>query len=475
MRSRSLAAWAAAWCAALGLAVMQQGCGGGVGSGGTGMSEGVAQGTVNGFGSVIVDGNRFDDSQVPTLEENEPGVLTQTESRLGERVELEYDAAGVARRVVVQSALVGAVEVVSAPAGFTVLGQPVAVNTDARHGPVTQFAGGYAGVASMQAGDAVEVHGFVVRVGAGFSIQATRVEKRQALPAHLKLTGLASDVGPADFRLGPVVVGTATANLLPQGRTLADGQLVSVLVAADSLQASAGAPPRWRAVQVRIRSLDAVGSEVYVSGVISAFDPLGFGFDLDGTRVSYAGALVSPSGSTLLDGLYVQVRGVVSAEGAVRATGVKIRDGRSEAEAELKGTVDAYDAATKRFVVRGVSVDASRAVIEQCPGGTLADGLYVSVEGSLDATTVIAKSVHCEAESGDATVEREGVAESVDAAGQVFVLRLASGTPLNVRWTSSTYFSNVTVATLAGQSVEVEGRLVEGVLVAQKVSVEIGD
>jgi hypothetical protein len=472
MRSRSLAAWAVAWCAAFGLAVMQ-GCGGGVGSGGTGMSEGVAQGTVSGFGSVIVDGDRFDDSQVPTLEETEPGVLTQTEARLGERVELEYDRSGAARRLMVQSALVGAVETVDAPSGFTVLGQSVVVNNEPRRGPVTQYAGGYTGLGSVQAGEAVEVHGFVVRSGSGYSIQATRVKKRTALPAYVKVTGLASDVGPADFRLGALVVGTATATVLPEGRSLAGGQLVSVLAAADTLKpAQAAAPVRLRAAQVRIRSLGAVGTEVYVSGVISAYVPREFGFDLDGSRISYPGAVVSPAGSVLLDGLYVQVRGVVTGEGTIRATAVKLRDGRSESEAELKGTIVAYDAATERFVVRGVSVDASRAKIEECPGGKLADGLYVSVEGSLDATTVIAKSVHCEGESDDATIERKGVAGSVDSVAQRFVLQPGSGSPLNVSWTSSTYFKNVTVATLAGQSVEVEGKVIDGVLVAQKVSVK---
>lgn len=474
MRSRSLAAWAAAWCAALGLAVMQ-GCGGGVGSGGTGMSEGVAQGTVNGFGSVIVDGNRFDDSQVPTLEENEPGVLTQTESRLGERVEVEHDADGVARRVMVRSALVGAVETVGAPTGFTVLGQQVVVNTLAVHGPVTQFGGGYTGIGSVRAGEAVEVHGFIVRTGKGFSVQATRVEKLPALPAFLKVTGLASGVGPAEFRLGSLVVGTATAALLPEGAVLTDGQVVSVLAAAGTLQASPAAPPRLRSAQVRIHSVGVVGTEISASGVISAFDPLSSSFDLDGVRVNYAGAVVSPSGSALVDGLYVQVRGVVTGEGAIQASGVTLRDGRSQAEAELKGNVDAFDATTKRFVVRGVAVDASRAEIEECAGGVLADGLYVSVEGSLDATMVIAKSVHCEGEPNDATVERKGVAESVDTVAQVFVLRPSSGTPVNVRWTSNTYFKNVTTATLAGQRVEVQGMLVDGVLQAQKVSVESDD
>ena len=67
------------------------------------------------------------------------------------------------------------------------------------------------------------------------------------------------------------------------------------------------------------------------------------------------------------------------------------------------------------------------------------------------------------------------MAESVDAAAQSFVLRPDAGTPLNVRWASSTYFKNVTVATLAGQRVEVDGKLIDGVLVAQKVSVKSED
>ena len=85
---------------------------------------------------------------------------------------------------------------------------------------------------------------------------------------------------------------------------------------------------------------------------------------------------------------------------------------------------------------------------------------------------MIAKSVHCEDETDDATVERKGVAESVDAAASVFMLRPDTGTPLTVRWTPAPISRTSRAATLAGQRVEVEGKLVDGVLVAQKVSVE---
>ena len=283
-----------------------------------------------------------------TLVENEPGVLTQTETRLGERVELEYDTSGVARRLMVRSALVGAVEAVAAPAGFTVLGQPVVVNADARRGPVTQYAGGYTGIGSVQAGEAVEVHGFVVRGASGFSIQATRVKKRAALPAYLKVTGLASEVGPADFAWARSSSAPPRPRCCPRGGRSSTGRSSRCSPRRSRCcrpGRRAGAAPRGAGPHPQPGRRGR--ARLYVSGVISAFDRLSFSFDLDGTRVSYAGALVSPSGSVLLDGLYVQVRGMVTADGAIRATGVKLRDGRNEAEAELKGTVDAYDAVTQ--------------------------------------------------------------------------------------------------------------------------------
>ena len=49
--------------AALSLAAWLAGCGGGVGSGGTGSPVGYSEGSVTGFGSVIVDGTAFDDSR----------------------------------------------------------------------------------------------------------------------------------------------------------------------------------------------------------------------------------------------------------------------------------------------------------------------------------------------------------------------------------------------------------------------------
>lgn len=440
-------------------------CGGGVGSGGTGAPVGVAQGTVNGFGSVIVDGTRFDNRSAPAYAELSPGDLTITEARLGQRVEIGYRQAGVADSLRIDAALSGAVSSIDGGGGFTVLGQPVVVNADPARGPVTQFDGGYAGAADVAAGDIVEVHGVLVPQGMASFIQATRVDKRAALPKFLKVTGRVSLLANNGvFALGTLSVDAGGAAVVKDG-PLANGQVVAVLARPASLT-TGGTGPRLVAAQVRVRTLDDTGAEATVSGRISALDTAARRFTIADLRVDYSATPFVPANDW-----YVQVRGVLTAAGVLKAEAIVLRDGKTSAEAELKGNIAGFEAATRRFRVRGVAVDASSAHIEGCAGGVLAEGLYVEVEGRLNATGVIAKEVKCESESEGATIEREGLAGSVNAGAASFVLTTGRG-PVTVHWSARTYFKNISAQTLAGARVEVEGVLAGGVLEASKVSLE---
>lgn len=471
MMCRRMVSGLAALAAALGL--LGAGCGGGVGSGGTGTADaGVAQGTVSGFGSVIVDGLRFDDRQVVALHEVEPGVDEAAEVRLGDHVELDYGAGGVAVRLRVDATLAGSVASVSAPGRFTVLGQYVVVNTSAVNGPVTQLAGGYLAAADILAGDAVEVHGLLVTQGGQSMIQATRIEKLAALPKYLRVTGVVAALAGTDFSIAGLRVHAGTATVLPAGRTLADGQLVAVLAQPTGASADASGAPQLQADQVRIKEFGGDGVEASVGGQIAALDTVAASFRLGALKVFYAGATLSPPTLALADRQYVRVRGRLRADGALQASSISLRDGRNEAESELKGNILGYDAATQRFQVRGVEVDASRAQIEDCPGGALAEGLFVEVEGALNATMLVAREVHCEAEVAGDTVGRKGTASAVDPATASFVLIPSSGAPVTVRWTATTLFSHTTPQTLAGRRVEVEGMLDAGTLVARKIEAE---
>jgi len=475
MTTRLSAAWVRIGMAGIVGLVLLAACGGGdVGSGGTGApAAGLAVGTVNGFGSVIVDGVAFDDSKVAAVAEIEPGKDAATEVRLGDRVEVGFDQAGAVTAVRVDAAIVGPVASVDAPGRFTVLGQTVVVNSDATAGPVTQLGGGYLLASDLKAGDAVEVHGLVVPQGGGSAVQATRIDRRDALSTYLKVTGVVSELaaGAPQFKLGALTVLAGPATVLPAGQSLANGQVVAVLGLASTFSTDATGVSRLVAHQARIKALPSAAGEAYVSDAITGLDLSARTFVIEGVKVDYSAAMLTPSTAALANGMYVRAFGTLRADGTLAATAVMVRDGEAEAEAELKGTIVGFNAATQTFTVRDVAVDGRSASLEGCPASGLADGLFVEVHGSLSSTAVVAAEVHCEGEPVGGIVEREGLAGSVDAVAHTFVLTHDSTTQ-QVAWTAQTYFRDVAPEALSGKMLSVEGVVSGGVLNATKIKLE---
>jgi hypothetical protein len=445
-------------------------CGGsdGIGSGGTGTTPVVSNGTVSGFGSIVVDGGRFDDRGARVEAENQPGTRTLAEARLGQRVEVEAEADGTARVVRLQAQVRGRVDALTAN-GFVVLGQAISVNNDAASGPVTQFGDGYASAPDVRVGDAVEVHGVVRPSGTGSIVQATRVDRLAAAPTVLKVVGVVADPNVSGttttFRLGSLTVSVDLAAVEPRGYTIAAGRSVVVFGRASNLSATSGSPTLV-ADRVTLKRA-AAGATAYLGGVIAGLDAAAKTFSLDGVLVSYPDATLQPAGSSLADGRYVQVRGSYTADNAFIATLVTVRDG-SSAESELKGTVTGYDAATGRFMVRDVAVTMTDRTSLECSGG-LANGRFVEIHGRLGSSGVVATEVHCEDEPAGAVVERDGVAGTPSPGSSTFELATSRG-GVTVRWTADTYFGDgLTVDSVAGEAVEVQGYFDGSVLVAQKV------
>jgi hypothetical protein len=449
-------------------------CGGDgtVGSGGTGYAPGQVLGTVNGFGSVIVDGVAYDDRSVAAIGEVAPGVDAPADVKLGQRVSVEYETAGVASVLRVEPSLAGPIASVVSGGTFSMLGQTVAVNTDGAAGPVTQFGGGYDQASDLQVGDAVEVHGVAFGQSGAYVIQATRIEKLMAMPAYLRVSGLVGNLGASSsqtFSLASLTVREDGAAILPMTTRLADDEAVTLLALPATLATGANGSIGLQAAEIRIRQLSPSALDAYVSGYLSHLDAQAKTFRLGSQTVSYAQATVTPTQTSLADGQYVQVRGTVGSGGPLTAASVMIRDTASDDDGELRGDVSAYDAATQHFVVRGAAVDGSAAALQGCPTTGLADGLFVDVHGPLTGNGVQAQTVKCESEPSGATVEREGKASAVDTVALTFSLTSESGTVTSVHWTSLTFFGGVTPATLAGKSVEVEGTFSGSVLNATKV------
>lgn len=484
MTSGLIQRWAQSLATLVSLAVLTA-CGGAVGSGGTGAPLSVSAGTVTGFGSIIIDGARFDDRGASVRVETEPGQSVIAEVKLGQQVEADFEVDGVAKAVRIEAQVLGTVSEVL-PDGMKLLGQTVFVNAAPASGPVTQFAGGYARLADVKAGDVVEIHGVSTLRGTTYAIQATRAEKKPFLPAYLRVASVVSGLAAAGasraFMLGELMVDGTNANLSPEGRALANGQTVVVLAKPNALQPLQGGGLRLSANQIRIKERLNGPLLAYLGGVVTQYDAAATTFMLGGIKVNFATATVVPSGRTLANGQYVQVRGSFASDGSLVAGQAKIRDGRDEPEAELKGTLTGFDSASRSFMIRDVNVDAGDAQFEGCPANGLSNGLFVEVNGSLSASGVLAQKVHCEAgEPVGAIVERKGVVSDVrivDSSSGSFMLApsgtLAGGGPLlSVQWNAQTFFRNLAAdSSLNGKTVEVEGVINGSTMLATKIKAE---
>ncbi len=452
-------------------------CGGdgAVGSGGTGAPvTSYSVGTVNGFGSVIVDSVSYEDLHAAVVAETAPGVDSPAEVRLGERVSVAYTEPGVALHIRILTALSGPVATVPLNGQFTMLGQTVVINGAGGSGPTTQFGGGYRGAADIAAGDEVDVHGILVQQAGTWLLAATRIDKLATAPEYLRVTGVIAGLaaGSTSFGLGTLTVDASAALLVPDASMLANGQAVTVLAPPGSYVTSGAGAPRLRAAQVRVALLQENSLDDLLSGSISSLDAVAKTFLLGAQRVSYVGATLAPAAATLANGTYVQVQGKVGSDGTLVATTVSVRNNDEEDDSELSGTVLAFDGVAKRFTLRDVVVDASVAVLQNCPAGGLANGLYVQVTGTLASNGVLATTIRCGSEPAGGRIEREGRAGAVDTVARTFTLTDQAG-PLAVQWTDTTFFGNgLTPATLSGRKVDVQGSFVGAVLVATKVKLE---
>ncbi|MDH5541071.1 MAG: DUF5666 domain-containing protein [Rhizobacter sp.] len=359
---RARAALQAIW-----LALALAACGGGVDSGGTGATSSYASGSITGFGSVIVNGVRFDDSTAAVRDED--GTLRgRDELRLGMSTEVRGSAIGtdatgasvsIARSITFGSEILGPVESVDAAAkSMVALGQTIVINAATVFDAAT-LAGGLVAIAP---GDIVEVHALIDASTGRYT--ATRVERKGAVSAY-RLRGVVSQLDSAarSFNIGTERFSYAAYAGSPPA-TLANGSYVRL-----RLQTSRSAG-LWSVLAFK----DGTPSpqdmdEVRIDGVINTFTSATL-FSVDGVAVNAAG-IVPPAGLAL--GARVEVEGSSSA-GILVASKLKLKtpDEVENQDFELRGTISALDAAGLNFVLRGVTVVYSLTTTE-FRDGTIAD------------------------------------------------------------------------------------------------------
>jgi hypothetical protein len=375
-------------CGLLPLFIAACGGGGSVAGVGTGGTGSFAVGSIGAFGSIIVNGVRFEDDEAQVFDA-EGQARTRDDLRLGMVVEvlatdLVSGETGTQRRADAQvirygSEVLGPVEFVDAiHHSLTVLGQRI----DVPEGTVIDVDGDLRSfeTADFRPGQIVQVYGFLNVLGNG-RYTATRIERVTAPVAAYQVRGTVRDLDVPNqrFRMG---------NLLVQagGRIgeFAEGDRVRVRLATTPIglatYALEASTPAARSLPNR--------DDVEVEGLITDFTTAQQ-FRVEGLPVDASTARVQGDPTRLGLGVRVEVEGFIRS-GVLVATEVEILDGvrgGPGSEVELSGRVQNLDVAGRTFTLRGLRVRYDDNT--EFDGGSVADlaeGRELEeVEGRLDA------------------------------------------------------------------------------------------
>lgn len=382
-RSFTLAAMSSAVLAA---------CGGGGGGGIAGISTGgtgsFSSGTVRGFGSIIVNGVRYDDSRASVF--GDDGVAVGSSAvRLGMVVEVNggsitTDAAGVAsaiaNSVAIRSEIKGPVSAVSGNT-LTILGQQILVTAS------TVFDDNVGGLATVRVNDVLEVYGLFVSSG---NYNATRVERVTGVNASFKLRGVVSNLNTTNrtFNIGTVAVGYTA---ITPSITLQNGQFVRT-----TLSLVPGVNGVYQATSIvnsaTLAAAATSGLEAEVEGYVTSFTSA-TSFSVNGVPVDARNATRTPTTGLVL-GAEVEVSGTVQ-NGVLVAREVKLESASENERFEVKGMMTSLNTQARTFVVRGVTVNYASAIFTRGTAATLANGQTIEAKGVLgtDRVTLVASEV----------------------------------------------------------------------------------
>lgn len=317
-----------------GLAATLVACGGGGGSSagvGTGGTGSFAVGTISGFGSIIVNGVRYDDSSADVFDDDDDS--SNSLLAIGQVVEIRGSVnsdgvTGTASSIAYYSALKGPVTAVNAGAGtVTVFGQVVNVTA-------TTLFGNISGLSALAVGNVIEVYGLPDASGA---ITATRIEREattiNGFEGDYRIRGVVSGtVATAPgvrFTVGTVTVQvTDTSNTNVVRGTIADGVFVKVRLAKTEIS-----PNTYSATRVRVkeRVYESGVNKAEVQGLISGYTSPSAEFKVNGYPVQLGTSVTYEHGAVgnLANDVRIEGKGVVT-NGVLVISKVEFDDDENE-------------------------------------------------------------------------------------------------------------------------------------------------
>jgi hypothetical protein len=376
------------WLAAIpALMALLVACGGG-GGGSDASTSAASTGPISGFGSIIVNGVRIDNSTATTiLDDDDTGQDSDLKLGMMVEVESDTDANGNPSRataVHARSLVQGPISTINAAGNqFTVLGMTVRVTAR------TVF-DGITGLASLNPGDGVEVHGIADASG---GVKATRIERKASAVTNARVTGKVQSPDSSSFMINGVKVLYQQTNLVNLPNGVKAGMMVRVK---GTLSSSEIVAAKVRAV--RFGSGFKHNQRVEVEGIVTAFTST-TSFEVNGLAVTVpAGAKVE---GTVAAGARVEVKGKLI-DNVLVASKVKLEDEDHEDEEahEIHGPIVIVDLGAKTFTMRNGSITVkfdgnTKFDISAFPNGasSLTSGLKIEIKGKVSGDMLLATSI----------------------------------------------------------------------------------
>ena len=435
-------------------------------------------GPISGFGSIIVNGIRFETDAATIVVDGQNA--TEADLAVGQIVtitgELDADGStGVADTVVFEDNVEGPIESIDVAASrFIVLGQPVFVDED------TSFSNDVdpSSLEGLVVGDVVEVSGFVDPDGA---ILATRVE-RQPEGGEFEVTGtvMALDAANFLFDLGSLVVDYSGATLegFPGGQP-ANGDLV------EAKGMDFGLNGELLALTVELKNAGlpgGAGDEGEVQGIVTRFVSI-TDFDVAGQAVSTDAETIYEDGEVtdIALGIRVEVEGEFDGNGVLVADKINIK---LEASARVEAPVEAVAADGGELTILNVQVttdsltrfeDKSQQALASFGMSDIGVDDFVNVRGFQKPGYVAATRVERVNSLSKATLR--GVVETVDDPSFTIldvVIQTNASTEFK-RKNDKTIAASEFFAQALGTLVKVKGQANGNIVAADEVKIDDSD
>lgn len=391
-------------CAALLHACDGGGDGGGIGGSGIVpiINADLSYGTITGFGSVIINGERYDTDQSEFLIDGVTG--TQADLALGMLVSADVDFDQMrASQVSYEPTVLGPVAAVDALANrITVFGQTIILGADTVLDGIT--------LAGLNSGEFVQLTG---NRDAADALRATWIA-RASQTDQVQVTGNVANLqtGEERFSIGQLSIDYNAADLSGLNTSLVNGLSVIVSAPAANLDAPSMNLRAATILPAVLAQLDS-GRRVEIEGIISEV--------LSDTRFSLDGRTVSTDGNTLFQlvggapasaaavnlNTRVEVEGSVDASGTIEATRVIVIPSD---ESRLMGRIESLDAGSQSLRVLGIDVSTtSRTRYDADDGGSAASGFsqlgvgsYVEIDASFIDNNLVAARIKIEEQYDEA-------------------------------------------------------------------------